>query len=270
MDRGGMMNCPQGMRPHWLFYFVVTGLDAAIGRIEHAGGKIVHGRHGGARRRLGHQSRRTPRAATSPWSARPSNRTTQPFPASRGGDSAGRLQHGHARAVPSQPGHQRLAGDRPGRRRRPIVLLLRRDREIPATDAAADRDRLAALHRLPHVRGVLRQPKAVRRAVAQAPAAADPARGDAARVGRPVHRRTELPADGRSLRPLLRLARLHHRALGTAARRAGRHPTLGGDAGRADRRHHRHPPRHRRAAARRPLPARPRPPAGPSRSWRRG
>lgn len=42
-DRGGMMNCPPGMPPHWMFYFVVEGIEAAKTRIEHAGGKLTNG-----------------------------------------------------------------------------------------------------------------------------------------------------------------------------------------------------------------------------------
>ena len=42
-DRGGMMNAPGGMPPHWLFYFVVDGLDAALERVTSSGGTVLHG-----------------------------------------------------------------------------------------------------------------------------------------------------------------------------------------------------------------------------------
>lgn len=42
-DRGGMMNAPGGMPPHWLFYFVVDGLDAALERMTASGGTVLHG-----------------------------------------------------------------------------------------------------------------------------------------------------------------------------------------------------------------------------------
>ncbi len=42
-DRGGMMNGPGGVPPHWLFYFVVEGIDAAKARIEAAGGTVTSG-----------------------------------------------------------------------------------------------------------------------------------------------------------------------------------------------------------------------------------
>jgi predicted enzyme related to lactoylglutathione lyase len=42
-DHGGMMNAPDGVHPNWLFYIVVQGLDAALERVESAGGTVVHG-----------------------------------------------------------------------------------------------------------------------------------------------------------------------------------------------------------------------------------
>ena len=42
-DRGGIMNAPGDMHPSWLFYFVVEGLDAALDRVEAAGGTVLHG-----------------------------------------------------------------------------------------------------------------------------------------------------------------------------------------------------------------------------------
>ncbi len=42
-SRGGMMNAPGGMPPHWGFYFVVRGIDQAIERVRAAGGEILHG-----------------------------------------------------------------------------------------------------------------------------------------------------------------------------------------------------------------------------------
>ncbi|MDP9096048.1 MAG: VOC family protein [Pseudomonadota bacterium] len=42
-DRGGIMTTPPGVRPHWLFYFVVEAIDAAIVRIETAGGTVLQG-----------------------------------------------------------------------------------------------------------------------------------------------------------------------------------------------------------------------------------
>jgi predicted enzyme related to lactoylglutathione lyase len=41
---GGMMNKPPGMpMPAWLFYFNVDGIDAAVGRVNAGGGKVLHG-----------------------------------------------------------------------------------------------------------------------------------------------------------------------------------------------------------------------------------
>jgi uncharacterized protein len=41
---GGMMNKPpQGPAPCWLYYFNVDGIDAAIGRVQAGGGKILNG-----------------------------------------------------------------------------------------------------------------------------------------------------------------------------------------------------------------------------------
>ncbi len=42
-DQGGMMNCPPGVPAHWMFYFVVEGIDAAKARIESAGGTVRNG-----------------------------------------------------------------------------------------------------------------------------------------------------------------------------------------------------------------------------------
>lgn len=42
-DRGGMMNAPEGVRPQWMFYFAVAGIDAAAERVESAGGAIMFG-----------------------------------------------------------------------------------------------------------------------------------------------------------------------------------------------------------------------------------
>jgi predicted enzyme related to lactoylglutathione lyase len=42
-DRGGIMNAPDGLHPSWLFYFVVAGLDAALGRVQAGGGTVMHG-----------------------------------------------------------------------------------------------------------------------------------------------------------------------------------------------------------------------------------
>lgn len=43
LDRGGMMNAPEGVPPSWLFYFVVSGLDAALLRVQQGGGTVLHG-----------------------------------------------------------------------------------------------------------------------------------------------------------------------------------------------------------------------------------
>jgi predicted enzyme related to lactoylglutathione lyase len=41
---GGMMTkMPEAPRPHWVYYINVDAIDAAIGRIASAGGKVVHG-----------------------------------------------------------------------------------------------------------------------------------------------------------------------------------------------------------------------------------
>jgi hypothetical protein len=41
---GGMMTkTPETPRPHWLYYFNVDAIDAAIARIDAAGGKVVNG-----------------------------------------------------------------------------------------------------------------------------------------------------------------------------------------------------------------------------------
>jgi predicted enzyme related to lactoylglutathione lyase len=40
---GGMMNNEVGGRPLWLFYFVVGDIDAAVARLEKAGGKMLNG-----------------------------------------------------------------------------------------------------------------------------------------------------------------------------------------------------------------------------------
>lgn len=43
LDRGGMMNAQPGMRPQWLFYFAVAGIETAAERVKSAGGTIVFG-----------------------------------------------------------------------------------------------------------------------------------------------------------------------------------------------------------------------------------
>lgn len=43
LDRGGMMRAMEGQRAAWLFYFVVSGLDAAFGRVQQGGGMVMHG-----------------------------------------------------------------------------------------------------------------------------------------------------------------------------------------------------------------------------------
>ncbi len=41
---GGMMTkMPETPRPHWLYYFNVPAIDAAVERVSAAGGKVVHG-----------------------------------------------------------------------------------------------------------------------------------------------------------------------------------------------------------------------------------
>lgn len=42
-DRGGLMAAPAGMTPHWLYYFVVEGIDAARDRVTASGGTVLHG-----------------------------------------------------------------------------------------------------------------------------------------------------------------------------------------------------------------------------------
>jgi hypothetical protein len=45
-NAGGMMTRPEGAPgPAWNYYFQVDGIDAAIGRIEKAGGKVTNGPH---------------------------------------------------------------------------------------------------------------------------------------------------------------------------------------------------------------------------------
>ena len=44
VSTGGMMTkTPETSRPHWLYYFNVEAIDAAVARIDSAGGKVVHG-----------------------------------------------------------------------------------------------------------------------------------------------------------------------------------------------------------------------------------
>lgn len=43
LDRGGMMTTQAGMRPQWLFYFAVDGIEAAAKRVTSAGGTIMFG-----------------------------------------------------------------------------------------------------------------------------------------------------------------------------------------------------------------------------------
>lgn len=40
---GGMMNSPDFPRPSWLYYFNVDDIDAALGRITAAGGRVLNG-----------------------------------------------------------------------------------------------------------------------------------------------------------------------------------------------------------------------------------
>ncbi len=42
-DQGGMMRAQDGMHSAWLMYFVVDGIDAALGRVQGGGGTIMHG-----------------------------------------------------------------------------------------------------------------------------------------------------------------------------------------------------------------------------------
>ncbi len=42
---GGMANIPGIARPYWLYYFVVEELDAAIARVQAAGGQVLVGPH---------------------------------------------------------------------------------------------------------------------------------------------------------------------------------------------------------------------------------
>jgi predicted enzyme related to lactoylglutathione lyase len=42
---GAMFNDAQAPNPYWLFYFHVEAIDAAIGRIDAGGGKIIQGPH---------------------------------------------------------------------------------------------------------------------------------------------------------------------------------------------------------------------------------
>ena len=43
MGFGGMFNDPMSVQPHWLYYFAVADIDAAVGRVVGAGGKVNHG-----------------------------------------------------------------------------------------------------------------------------------------------------------------------------------------------------------------------------------
>ena len=46
VQSGGIMTAPPGSgSPHWSFYIVVDGVEAAIGRIEAGGGQVVNGPH---------------------------------------------------------------------------------------------------------------------------------------------------------------------------------------------------------------------------------
>ena len=42
-DRGGIMAMPGSGTAHWLYYFVVEGIDAAHGRVVGGGGVVLHG-----------------------------------------------------------------------------------------------------------------------------------------------------------------------------------------------------------------------------------
>lgn len=43
MDMGGLMTAPNGMPPHWGFYFVVSDFQSAVERVKAAGGAVVNG-----------------------------------------------------------------------------------------------------------------------------------------------------------------------------------------------------------------------------------
>lgn len=43
LDRGGIMTAPPGSPPHWLFYVVVDGIEAAAERVTAAGGTVMFG-----------------------------------------------------------------------------------------------------------------------------------------------------------------------------------------------------------------------------------
>lgn len=43
LSRGGIMRAPEGMRPGWLFYFAVNGIDEAVRRVQNAGGVVFFG-----------------------------------------------------------------------------------------------------------------------------------------------------------------------------------------------------------------------------------
>lgn len=43
MGFGGMFNDPMSAHPHWLYYFAVADIDAAVARVTAAGGKINQG-----------------------------------------------------------------------------------------------------------------------------------------------------------------------------------------------------------------------------------
>jgi hypothetical protein len=52
MSAKGVQGMPDDMPPHWNYYFVVDDVDAAVGRINDAGGKVIMGPHdvpGGSR-----------------------------------------------------------------------------------------------------------------------------------------------------------------------------------------------------------------------------
>jgi predicted enzyme related to lactoylglutathione lyase len=42
-SQGGMMTAPEGAKPGWMFYFVVSGIDAAQARVTEAGGTVRNG-----------------------------------------------------------------------------------------------------------------------------------------------------------------------------------------------------------------------------------
>ena len=107
-DIGGMMGLGNSPVPAWLPYFGANGVDAAIGRIAAAGGKVAHGPTE-VPAAPSSPSPRTRRAPGSPWSGRrrPCGRLNGP--SATGACTGTRCRRRGSRAGPRAPGSARRA-----------------------------------------------------------------------------------------------------------------------------------------------------------------